>query len=472
MAKKIGEINLEEDAMQTLIQASEADNKLTMQDYKDAAKDFIEEEMEEELTKEQLDAEITAIQEVIAQKEAETNNEEEEPVTNEDDDMNMETEDETEPDVDDEEITNNKILVQTLRQQEEAEEEEEDDDILALRGKADISKRKQKKLFHSERIFTIGDSVRVQTQQTFMQQDYLELAASQQSQRILTGTIVDSSYVDENETIPCIHVAFQNNTFTITIPYKELYELTKDEIGERTGRELITYLKFHCDIRIGAEIDFIVLGVDANTQIAVASRIKAMKKKRREYFFARSRETGQYLLNEGDLCEARVIGRRKSGILVEIFGKEVYIPQKELSYTRIADVSEEFLVGDYILTRLTTVARQEKYKPGTNKIAKRMLRVQASVKEAMDDPRPRIFHEVKIGSKVTAVVTQITDFGIFARLGNMDGKIDILMRHPEQNFLRPRVGSVVNVQITHKVEATEEESVYRIYGTIRKILKR
>lgn len=85
--------------------------------------------------------------------------------------------------------------------------------------------------------------------------------------------------------------------------------------------------------RLGAEVDYIIKGIDAKAGVAVGSRLEAMSAKRRAYYFGTDRD-GNNLLYEGICAEARVVSVIRTGIFVDLFGLEVYIPLRELSYQR------------------------------------------------------------------------------------------------------------------------------------------
>ena len=57
--------------------------------------------------------------------------------------------------------------------------------------------------------------------------------------------------------------------------------------------------------RLGAEIDYIVKGIDAKAKIVVGSRVEAMRNKRKSYYFGTDRD-GNYILYSDICAEARV----------------------------------------------------------------------------------------------------------------------------------------------------------------------
>ena len=70
--------------------------------------------------------------------------------------------------------------------------------------------------------------------------------------------------------------------------------------------------------RLGAEVDYIIKGIDAKAGVAVGSRLEAMSAKRRAYYFGTDRD-GNNLLYEGICAEARVVSVIRAGIFVDLF---------------------------------------------------------------------------------------------------------------------------------------------------------
>lgn len=90
--------------------------------------------------------------------------------------------------------------------------------------------------------------------------------------------------------------------------------------------------------RLGAEVDYIIKGIDQESGIVAASRLEAMAMKRREYYFRTDRD-GNYQIYVGIRAEARVVSVIRAGIFVDLFGAECYIPLRELSYQRWVDAT-------------------------------------------------------------------------------------------------------------------------------------
>ena len=105
---------------------------------------------------------------------------------------------------------------------------------------------------------------------------------------------------------------------------------------------------------LGAQIDFIVKGIDSKARSVVASRKDAMRKKR-QIFYIDEDLNGEHRVREGRLVQARIIGVHEKVLRLEIFGVETTILARNLSWEWIGDVHDHYSVGDRIVVRITKV---------------------------------------------------------------------------------------------------------------------
>ncbi len=69
-----------------------------------------------------------------------------------------------------------------------------------------------------------------------------------------------------------------------------------------------------------------------------------MKAKRKQYYLGTDRD-GNNLLYSGVCAEARIVSVIRAGIFVDLFGLEIYIPLRELSYQRWMEQRRIFSPG-------------------------------------------------------------------------------------------------------------------------------
>ena len=274
-------------------------------------------------------------------------------------------------------------------------------------------------------VVTIDDRPTVETDADKTKSDLLDLIESQKSGRILSGSIqgIEELPNNPNHSVAVIY----HGEFKIVIPVEEAVELP-DGFSGRNGDE-IRHLML--SKRLGAEVDYIVKGMDQDAGVAVASRLEAMRAKRRQYYLGTDRD-GNYQIYEGICAEARVVSAIRAGIFIELFGLETYIPLKELSYQRLLDASSQFQPGQRILVKILNVDRSDR----------NHIKVTASVKQAGDNPYERALRMYSVGNKYVGTVSMVDTNGVFVSL---DGGIDCLCSHPKRG--RPPRGARVTVRI-------------------------
>ena len=176
-------------------------------------------------------------------------------------------------------------------------------------------------------VVSIDERPSVETEADKARNDLLDLVESLKTKRILTGTIqgIERPADHPSRSLAVIY----HGDIKVIIPAEEAVEPPEDFRG-RLPEDVLHYMVTK---RLGAEVDYIIKGIDAKAGVAVGSRLEAMSAKRRAYYFGTDRD-GNNLLYEGICAEARVVSVIRTGIFVDLFGLEVYIPLRELSYQR------------------------------------------------------------------------------------------------------------------------------------------
>ena len=156
-----------------------------------------------------------------------------------------------------------------------------------------------------------------------------------------------------------------------------------------------------------------------------------MRARRKEYYFGTDRE-GNYILYSGICAEARVVSVIRAGIFVDLFGLELYIPLRELSYQRWMDAAAHFQPGQRILVKVLEVDRRDRNN----------VRASVSVKQAQENPYEKALRRYSVGNRYVGTVSVVDTTGVFVAL---DGGIDCLCSYPKRG--RPPRGSRVTVRI-------------------------
>ena len=274
-------------------------------------------------------------------------------------------------------------------------------------------------------VLSIDEHRTVETEADKARNDLLDLIESMKTQKILTGTIQG---VEQPEDNPSRSLAvIYHGDFKVIIPAEEAVLPPEDNRG-RSQEDVMHYTLTK---RLGAEVDYIVKGIDPQSGVAVASRLEAMAAKRKEYYFGTDRD-GNNILYEGVCAEARIVSVIRAGIFVDLFGLEVYIPLRELSYQRLLDASSQFQPGQRVLVKILSIDRSDR----------NHIKASASVKQAGENPYEKALRRFSVGNRYVGTVSMVDTTGVFVAL---DGGVDCLCSYPKRG--RPPRGARVTVRI-------------------------
>lgn len=202
---------------------------------------------------------------------------------------------------------------------------------------------------------------------------------------------------------------------------------------------------------IGAEIEFIVKGIDEENRLVVASRSEAMAVRRK--LFDNKDDDGLYIFCKESIHEARIVSVVKPGVFVELNGFETFVPSSEISWSRVDDPTalREIKVGNTIMVYIAEIKRD----PKTCEVTELSL----SIKKATKNPTIREFALVSKGSTLVGVVQYIDPktASIYVGIANSSQ----VKCEPLRSRELPAIGTRVRVYILDK-----DEKRYRIYGRI------
>lgn len=289
-------------------------------------------------------------------------------------------------------------------------------------------------------VISIDERRSVETEADKEKNDLIDLLESLRVGKILTGTIQGVERASDNHSMAVIY----HGAFKIVIPAEEAVT-APDDYRDKSPEDVMHYLLTK---RLGAEVDFIVKGIDQEANVAVASRLDAMKAKRKQYYFGTDRE-GNNLLYAGQCAEARVVSVIRAGIFIDLFGLEVYIPLRELSYQRMMNATEYFRPGQRILVKILELVRTDRNN----------IKVTASVKQSAENPYEKALRRYVVDNRYVGTVSIVDTNGVFVAL---DGGVDCLCSYPKRG--RPPRGARVTVRILGISRETN-----RIWGAITHI---
>ena len=257
-----------------------------------------------------------------------------------------------------------------------------------------------------------------------------ELIRSKEEKRILTGKISgieDEYYKIKNESISCAILWYGD--IKILIPSQHL---GPNEINKSMIRGML-----------GAEIDFIVIEIDINSNIAIASR-KAAMELRSEIELSK--------LKNNDTVKVRIIAIGVKHIIVELYGKEVVIKAENLQHTYIVNCKDIYSPGQYLKVRIKKID-----------IEKNIFKLVA--KDLIENPYKNIRKYITEGGEYTGKVIAFPkkNSGIIVQLNTTN--ITCLVRVPARFNNYPHYMQNVLIKVS---ELKEDKKL--IYGYLMRII--
>ncbi|HML33405.1 S1 RNA-binding domain-containing protein [Sporomusa sphaeroides] len=252
-------------------------------------------------------------------------------------------------------------------------------------------------------ILTIEAHTEAETQESIEDTIWHEIHNAYRTRKILTGYLGGIEQTDTGKTL----VIVEYKGFRIIIPMKEMMiNLGRSPSGAEYD-DLVRRQNKILGTMLGAEIDFLVKGIDSKTRSAVGSRKEAMLKKR-QIFYLNTDAAGMYRIYEGRIVQARVIAVAEKVVRVEVFGVECSILARDLAWDWIGDAHERFSVGDQILVRILSVKRE-----GLEDIS-----ITADAKSVSEDQTHENLKKCRVQSKYSGKVTDVRRGVVYVRLTN------------------------------------------------------
>lgn len=244
---------------------------------------------------------------------------------------------------------------------------------------------------------SFGNVVRVRAQNGL--HELSVLTAARNARRILTAT-VDAIETD-GEALP--RMVFYVGTVKVMIPFQQMgLDLDPEMTSQREARLLI-------DSMLGAKIDYMVRGVDAEARIAAASRRDAMLVRQATILNARGTNS-RYRVNEGMRVTARIIHVGQYAVRVEVYGFECYVPIRSISNLWVNDIREVIQVGEERPVEITSLTRGEDG---------RVTAMQVSMRAAEDAPQLLL----REGNTYTGNIIGFSERAYFVRVAGMPADI-------------------------------------------------
>ena len=277
----------------------------------------------------------------------------------------------------------------------------EEPDVPAVEEKE--SKPKRSKASKEDAILTIEAGADVQTGEDLAETAWHEIHNAFRTRKILTGMLGGIEILDNGNTVAVV----EYKGYRVIIPVKEMAVLKYNNMEKDDHRDFVLRQQKLLNNMLGAEIDFIVKGIDSKTRSVVASRKDAMLKKRKT-FYMETDAKGNYKIYDGRIVQARILAVAEKGIRVEVFGVECSIMSRNLSWEWIGDARDRYSTGDEILVRILSVNREDPEN----------IYIKADVKSINDNGKRPDLSICRIQGKYAGKVIDVHKGIVFIRLTN------------------------------------------------------
>lgn len=245
-------------------------------------------------------------------------------------------------------------------------------------------------------ILTISAGDEVETPQSLEETAWHGIRNAYHTHRILTGVLIGMEEIETGKSIAIINY----NNFRVVIPVSELLipHTGEESYGVVLKNRILSKM-------VGAEIDFVIKGIETKSRSIVASRKEAMLRKRQIFYFNKDRQ-GNSRINEKDILQARIISVEGKSLWVEAFGVECKIRARDLSYGWLGDVQDHHSVGELILIRVQSIHRE----------SVNTLSIEADVKSVSGEQDTTALTKCRTQGKYAGVVTDVYNGVVFIRL--------------------------------------------------------
>ena len=256
---------------------------------------------------------------------------------------------------------------------------------------------------HNGAVLTITARTRIKSEAEATDELWHEIRNAYRTRRILTGTLDGIEQTTGGKTLAT--VSFRG--FRIAIPIREMLVLDERMPSGRAYADYMNRLNRILGTMLGAEIDFIVKGIDSTTHSAVASRREAMLRKRQTFYLGKDVSGNPYIY-PGRLVEARVIAVAEKVLRVEAFGIECAIFARDLSWQWVSDVRDLYSVGDRVLVRVQEISGEDV----------EHLSIRADIRSTFSETSVDNLKKCQVQSKYAGKVTDLRGGVVYIRLNN------------------------------------------------------
>jgi len=277
----------------------------------------------------------------------------------------------------------------------------------------------------------------------------------------VTNNMVLRNKKGETRRMPMLVVA--DGPIAVYIPISKFTRRRVNEDGTAQEEGRNNEISVIANQRIGSEVEYMVQRFDQTRRIALATRLPVLDRKATRYYMTPVRGGG-YMINEGDIVEARVIFMTANYLGIEAFGVEASIPVGEVTWSRVYNLYDYYrekgisnMVGKTVPVKVMKISRDP-------------LEVTFSVKRGSFDERALYVGHLHPRDNVKGTISVVENGRIFAKLNGLP--FDCLCNLNRDFFNIPAVGTTVMINL-HEINVKKDEygdPKYEINGYITNIL--
>lgn len=225
--------------------------------------------------------------------------------------------------------------------------------------------------------------------------DISVLTAARNARRILTATI--DAIETDGDAMP--RAVFYVGSVKVVIPFAQMgFDLDRGEGSQQEARLFMGSM-------LGAKIDYMVRGIDAEARIAAASRRDAMIVRQASILNARG-TSREYRVTEGMRVTARIVHVSQFTVRVEVYGFETFVPINRISNLWVNDIREVIQVGEERPVEILSLVRGEDG---------RVTRMEVSLRAAEEAPRLQL----REGNTYTGHIINFSEKAYYVRVSGM-----------------------------------------------------
>lgn len=252
-------------------------------------------------------------------------------------------------------------------------------------------------------------------------ENFADLLSNSEQYQVKEGTVVKGRVVSLNSDIVVIDVGLKNEG---RVPVAEFGPVASlPEVGDM--------------------VDVYIEKIEGRNGRTVISREKALREESWVHLEA--------ALDEGKLVDGVIFGRVKGGFTVDLSGVVAFLPGSQVDVRPIKDISP--LMG---IVQPFQILKMDK-KLGNIVVSRRAI-----MEESRIEARDEMLSTISEGQVLEGVVKNITDYGAFVDLGNVDGLLHVTdiswsrINHPSEVLT---IGQKIKVMIIKFNEETKRISL-------------